>query len=86
MFADVSSSDYEGRTCPLMRLGYNRDGQRGKTQVVSAVLSAPGGCPVAIQAYPGNPSDPKTQGGFVLHGFLNPPNEITAALNSLPAL
>ena len=26
------------------------------------------------------------QGGFVLHGFLNPPNEITAALNSLPAL
>ena len=23
VFADVSSSDYEGRTCPLMRLGYN---------------------------------------------------------------
>ena len=53
VFADVSSSYYEGRTCPLMRFGYNRDGKRGKTQVVYAVLSAPGGCPVAVQAYSG---------------------------------
>ena len=60
VFADVSSSYYEGRTCPLMRFGYNRDGKRGKTQVVYAVLSAPGGCPVAIEAYPGNTADPKT--------------------------
>ena len=28
VFADVSSSYYEGRTCPLMRFGYNRDGIR----------------------------------------------------------
>ena len=27
-----------------------------------------------------------SQGGFVLHGFLNPPNEITAGLDILPAL
>ena len=27
-----------------------------------------------------------TQGGFVLHGFVNPPNEITAGLDILPAL
>jgi len=60
VFADVSSSYYEGRTCPLMRFGYNRDGKRGKTQVVYAVLSAPGGCPVAVQAYPGNTADPNT--------------------------
>ena len=60
MFADVSSSYYEGRTCPLMRFGYNRDRKRGKTQLVYAVLSAPGGCPVAIQAYPGNTADPNT--------------------------
>ena len=26
------------------------------------------------------------QGGFVLHGILNPPNEITAGLDILPAL
>ena len=60
VFADVSGSYYEGRTCPLMRFGYNRDGKRGKPQVVYTVLSAPGGCPVAVQAYPGNTADPNT--------------------------
>ena len=60
VFADVSSSYYEGRTCPLMRFGYSRDRKRGKTQLVYAVLSASGGCPVAIQAYPGNTADPNT--------------------------
>ena len=49
-----------GRTCPLMRFGYNRDGKRGKPQVVYTVLTAPGGCPVAVQAYPGNTADPNT--------------------------
>ena len=28
----------------------------------------------------------RRQGGFVLHGFVNPPNEITAGLDILPAL
>ena len=56
VFADVSGS--YGRTCPLMRFGYNRDGKRGK--VVYTVLTAPGGCPVAVQAYPGNTADPNT--------------------------
>ena len=60
VFADVSGSYYEGRTCPLMRFGYSRDRKRGKTQVVYAVLSAPGGCPVAVEAYPGDTSDPST--------------------------
>ena len=32
------------------------------------------------------PPFPEGQGGFVLHGFLNPPNEITAGLDILPAL
>ena len=60
VFADVSASCYEGRTCPLVRFGYNRDGKRGKPQVVYTVLSAAGGCPVAVQAYPGNTADPNT--------------------------
>ena len=60
VFADVSASYYEGRTCPLVRFGYNRDGKRGKPQVVYTVLSAAGGCPVAVQAYPGNTADPNT--------------------------
>ena len=60
VFYDVTSSYYEGRTCPLMRFGHNRDGKRGKTQVVYGVLSAPGGCPVAVEVYPGNTGDPTT--------------------------
>ena len=66
VFADVSGSDYEGRTCPLMRFGDNRDGQRAKPQVVYTVLSAPGGCPVAVQASPGNTADPNTVADQVL--------------------
>ena len=60
VFADVSGSYYEGRTCPLVRFGYNRDGKRGKPQVVYTVLSAAGGSPVAVEAYPGNTADPNT--------------------------
>ena len=60
VFADVSGSCYEGRTCPPVRFGYNRDGKRGKPQVVHTVLSAAGGCPVAVQAHPGNTADPNT--------------------------
>ena len=60
VFADVSGSDYEGRTCPLVRFGYNRDGKRGKPQVVYTVLSVAGGSPVSVQAYPGNTADPNT--------------------------
>ena len=60
VFYDVTSSYYEGRTCPLMRFGYNRDGKKGKTQVVYGLLTAQDGLPVAIEAYPGNTSDPST--------------------------
>ena len=57
---DVTSSYYEGRTCPLMRFGYNRDRKRGKTQVVYGVLTDASGCPLAVSVYPGNTGDPAT--------------------------
>ena len=57
---DVTSSYYEGRTCPLMRFGYNRDGKRGKTQVVYGVLTDKAGLPVSVSVYPGNTGDPTT--------------------------
>lgn len=60
VFYDVTSSYYEGRTCPLMRFGHNRDGKKGKTQVVYGALTGPGGVPVAIEVYPGNTGDPVT--------------------------
>ena len=60
VFYDVTSSYYEGRTCPLMRFGYNRDRKKGKTQVVYGVLCGENGVPVAVDVYPGNTQDQTT--------------------------
>ena len=57
---DVSSSYLEGRCCELARLGYNRDGKKGKLQIVYGLLCAPDGCPVAIEVFEGNTGDPRT--------------------------
>ena len=57
---DVSSSYYEGRTCPLVQFGHSRDGKRGKPIVVYGVLTDVHGRAVAVQAYPGNTGDPST--------------------------
>ena len=57
---DLSSSYFEGSTCPLARLGYNRDGKRGKLQVNYGLLTDARGCPVAISVHEGNTSDPDT--------------------------
>jgi hypothetical protein len=57
---DVSSSYVEGRCCPLAKRGYNRDGKKGKLQIVYGLLCAPDGCPVAIEVFEGNTGDPAT--------------------------
>src|SRR3979490_3226444 len=57
---DVSSSYLEGRCCPLAKLGYNRDGKKGKLQIVYGLLCAADGCPVAIEVFEGNTADPRT--------------------------
>ena len=57
---DVSSSYYEGRTCPLMQFGYSRDRKRGRPIVVYGLLADRQGRPLAVQAYPGNTADPST--------------------------
>lgn len=57
---DVTSSYLEGRHCPLARLGYSRDGKRGKLQIVIGLLCAPDGCPVAVEVFGGNTADPAT--------------------------
>jgi transposase len=57
---DVSSSYYEGHSCPLMRYGYSRDGKRGRPIVVYGVLADRQGRPLAVRAYPGNTADPTT--------------------------
>jgi transposase len=57
---DLSSSYFEGTQCPLARLGYSRDGKRGKPQVNYGVLTDGRGCPVAVSVHEGNTSDPQT--------------------------
>jgi transposase len=57
---DVSSTYFEGRTCELARLGHNRDGKKGKLQIVFGLLCSQDGCPVAIEVFEGNVGDPST--------------------------
>jgi transposase len=57
---DLSSSYFEGKTCPLAALGHNRDGKHGKLQVNYGLLTDPKGRPVAMSVFEGNTGDPKT--------------------------
>jgi transposase len=57
---DVSSSYFEGRTCPLLDRGYSRDGRRGSLQIVYGLVCCPEGRPIAIEVFPGGLHDDKT--------------------------
>ena len=57
---DVSSTYFEGRRCPLARLGHSRDERSGNLQIVFGVLTNAEGCPVAVEVFEGNTGDPKT--------------------------
>lgn len=57
---DVTSSYFEGRKCPLAKRGHNRDGKKGKLQIVIGMLCNDQGCPVSVQVFEGNTGDPKT--------------------------
>jgi transposase len=58
---DVSSSYFEGRSCPLARFGYDHgSGKRGRMQVEYGLLCDSDGRPVAIEAFEGSLKDDKT--------------------------
>ncbi len=57
---DVTSVYFEGEDNELAAFGYNRDGKRGKQQMVAVLLTDGAGEPLAIQLYAGNTSDPPT--------------------------
>ena len=57
---DLSSSYFEGLTCPLAKLGYSRDGKKGLLQVNYGLLTDARGCPVAVSVYEGNVADSQT--------------------------
>jgi hypothetical protein len=57
---DVSSSYFEGRTCPLGRLGYSRDGKLGLPQIIYGLLCDQDGRPVAVEVFTGELHDDAT--------------------------
>lgn len=57
---DLTSSYFEGVTCPLATLGHSRDGKKGKLQVNYGLLTDSRGCPVSVSVYPGNTGDAET--------------------------
>ncbi|MEQ8757885.1 MAG: IS1634 family transposase [Coleofasciculus sp. G1-WW12-02] len=57
---DVSSTYFEGKTCPLAKFGYNRDKKKGKLQIVFGLLCNAQGCPISVEVFEGNTADPST--------------------------
>ena len=57
---DLSSSYFEGTSCPLAKRGYSRDGKHGLLQVNYGLLTDARGCPVAVSVHEGNTADSTT--------------------------
>ena len=57
---DVTSSYLEGMQNSLADFGYNRDGKKGKMQLVIGLLEGPDGAPLAVRVFEGNTPDTKT--------------------------
>jgi transposase len=57
---DLSSSYFEGNTCPLARFGYSRDHRPDRMQINYGLLCNDEGIPVAIEVVEGNTGDPET--------------------------
>jgi hypothetical protein len=57
---DVTSTYLEGMLNELGAFGYNRDGKRGKKQLVVGLLTDQDGWPLAVEVFRGNTADPDT--------------------------
>jgi hypothetical protein len=57
---DVTSSYLEGTQNELGAFGYNRDGKKGKRQIVIGLLCDASGRPLSIEVFAGNTSDVQT--------------------------
>jgi hypothetical protein len=57
---DVSSTYVEGTHCPLAAYGHSRDHRPDRRQIVFGLVTDARGCPVAVEAFPGNTADPAT--------------------------
>lgn len=57
---DVTSSYLEGQDNAYGAYGYNRDGKKGKKQIVIGLLCDEQGAPISTEVFRGNTQDPKT--------------------------
>jgi transposase len=57
---DVTSSYLEGMHNILAAFGYNRDGKKGKMQLVIGLLEGPDGAPLAVRVFEGQTPDTQT--------------------------
>lgn len=57
---DLTSTWYEGQTCPLAKRGHPRDKKKGKLQIEFGLLCDIHGRPVAVEVFEGNTGDPAT--------------------------
>ncbi|MGC1951947.1 MAG: IS1634 family transposase [Gammaproteobacteria bacterium] len=62
---DVTSSYLEGEYNELAAFGYNRDGKKGKRQIVIGLLCDGQGRALSIEVFPGNTQDTQTFAGQV---------------------
>lgn len=62
---DVTSSYLEGTCNELAAFGYNRDGKKGKRQIVIGLLCDDSGIPLSIEVFAGNTQDPATVGSQI---------------------
>ena len=62
---DVSSSYFEGKTCPLARFGYSRDHRGDRMQITYGLLCSADGCPVAVEVFDGATNDHQTVGNQI---------------------
>jgi hypothetical protein len=54
---DVTSSYFEGTENELAAFGYNRDGKKGKRQIVIGLLCNESGVPLSVEVFTGNTQD-----------------------------
>ena len=57
---DLSSTRMEGKSCPLTKFSYSRDGKRGLPQIEFGLLGDAEGRPIAVRVFDGNISDSRS--------------------------
>lgn len=64
-FVDFTSAYFEGKSCPLGKLGYSRDGQPGKQQITIGIAIGSNNIPTMVTIQKGNIQD-KTHMRYII--------------------